>query len=59
MSKCTCGRTSNEPWCDGSHTLTEAQYQERRREIELDEYKRQAQELWNDSCTSVRTNDAQ
>jgi CDGSH-type Zn-finger protein len=57
MSKCTCGRTTNEPWCDGSHTLTETQYQERCREVELDEYKRQAQELWNDSCTSIRSDD--
>jgi CDGSH-type Zn-finger protein len=29
MGKCTCGKTLTEPWCDGSHTLTEAQYQEK------------------------------
>lgn len=29
MHKCTCGRSTNKPWCDGSHTLTEEQYQAR------------------------------
>jgi CDGSH-type Zn-finger protein len=29
MSKCTCGRTTRAPLCDGSHALTEAQYKER------------------------------
>lgn len=29
MSTCTCGRTTRPPMCDGSHSLTEAQYKER------------------------------
>lgn len=29
MSNCTCGRTTRKPMCDGSHSLTEAQYKER------------------------------
>jgi CDGSH-type Zn-finger protein len=29
MSNCTCGRTTRKPFCDGSHSLTEAQYKER------------------------------
>lgn len=29
MSTCTCGRTTRPPFCDGSHSLTPAQYQER------------------------------
>ncbi len=29
MSKCTCGRTTRSPFCDGSHRLTEDQYRER------------------------------
>ena len=29
MSNCTCGRTTRSPLCDGSHTLTDEQYQER------------------------------
>jgi CDGSH-type Zn-finger protein len=34
MSNCTCGRTTRPPMCDGSHTLTEAQYQERKERLE-------------------------
>lgn len=39
--KCDCGRTLNEPFCDGSHTLTEQQYLERavQLEEELEQYK--------------------
>jgi CDGSH-type Zn-finger protein len=29
MSNCTCGRTTRPPLCDGSHKLTEKEYQER------------------------------
>jgi len=29
MSTCTCGRTTRPPMCDGSHRLSEQQYQER------------------------------
>lgn len=29
MSNCTCGRTTRPPLCDGSHALSEQEYQER------------------------------
>ena len=45
MSKCHCGRTTNQPWCDGSHTLTEEQYQARCREDALDSASKDAQEI--------------
>ena len=31
---CNCGRSVNMPFCDGSHTLSEAQYQERCKEFD-------------------------
>ena len=34
MSKCVCGRTTRKPWCDKSCSLTEQQYQERKRRLE-------------------------
>jgi hypothetical protein len=48
---CGCGRspTGN---CIGWHGLSEAAYEEKKREWELNEYKKQAGDLWNDSCTS-------
>jgi hypothetical protein len=50
FGKCGCGRSPTGKCC-GWHGLTEEQYQH---EKELYEYKKQAQELWNDSCTSGR-----
>jgi len=51
---CGCGRspTGN---CIGWHGLSEAVYEEKKREWELAEYKKQASELWSDSCTSGRS----
>ncbi len=53
-SSCGCGRspTGN---CIGWHGLTEEQYQIKKGEWEVEQYKKQAQELWNDSCTSGRS----
>jgi CDGSH-type Zn-finger protein len=34
MSNCTCGRTTRPPMCDGSHCLSEQQYQERTERLE-------------------------
>jgi hypothetical protein len=54
---CTCGRTLNpEGRCDASHALSDAQYAEmleRRRQIDLAEYRRRAQAQWfeDGSCT--------
>ena len=60
---CGCGRspTGN---CIGWHNLTEEMYQHQkmlwledqmRKDAEIEEYKKQAQELWSDSCTTVRS----
>lgn len=54
--QCGCGRTLNKPFCDGSHTLTEKQFEERTRQIaeeELALYQQQAMDLWfkDGSCT--------
>lgn len=51
FGKCGCGR-SPDGKCIGWHGLTEEQYQTAKHDYELNEYKKQAQELWNDSGTS-------
>ena len=66
FGKCGCGRSPTGK-CIGWHGLTEELYQHRRmlwmeeemkKDQELEEYKKQAQELWSDSCTTPRkTND--
>lgn len=53
---CMCGRTLNAPFCDGSHTLSEKQFNERATQLaeeELTLYRKQAQDLWfsEGSCT--------
>jgi len=53
ISQCGCGRSPTGK-CIGWHGLTEEQYQEKKGAWELEEYKKQAQNLWNDSCTSGR-----
>jgi len=63
FGKCGCGRSPTGK-CIGWHGLTEEGYvhakmlwmeEELRRDAELEEYQKQAQELWNDSCTSPRS----
>lgn len=51
---CGCGRSPTGQ-CIGWHGLSEDDYLIMRNKWELEEYKRQASELWNDSCTSGRT----
>ena len=62
FGKCGCGRSPTGK-CIGWHGLTEEMYQhqkmlwleeELKRDAELEEYTKQAQELWNDSCTAPR-----
>jgi len=62
FGKCGCGRSPTGK-CIGWHGLSEEMYQhqkmlwleeEMKKDHELEEYKRQAQELWNDSCTAPR-----
>jgi hypothetical protein len=54
IGTCGCGRSPTGD-CIGWHGLTEEQYQSNQAEWDLNEYKKQAQELWSDSCTSNRT----
>jgi hypothetical protein len=62
FGKCGCGRSPTGK-CIGWHGLTEEMYQhqkmlwleeEIKRDQELEEYMKQAQEIWNDSCTAPR-----
>jgi hypothetical protein len=54
FGKCGCGRSPTGK-CIGWHALSEADFKEKLAEYELEEYKKQAQTLWNDSCTSGRS----
>jgi hypothetical protein len=54
--QCGCGRSPTGKCC-GWHALSEDAYKQAKSDYELEEYKRQAQALWNDSCTSPRAND--
>ncbi len=60
---CGCGRSPTGD-CIGWHSLTEEMYQhqkmlwleeEMRKDNELEQYKKQAKEIWNDSCTTERS----
>jgi len=51
---CGCGRSPTGK-CIGWHGLSESAYKEKLAEWEVEDYKRKAQELWNDSCTSGRS----
>lgn len=50
---CGCGRSPTGK-CIGWHGLTEEAYEKVKGEWEVEQYKIQAQTLWNDSCTSGR-----
>lgn len=63
IGNCGCGRSPTGK-CIGWHGLTEEMYQhqkmlwmeeEFKKDQEIEEYQKQAQELWNDSCTSGRS----
>lgn len=53
FGKCGCGRSPTGK-CIGWHGLNEEQLAEARRDWDLEEYMKEAQSLWNDSCTSPR-----
>jgi len=62
FGKCGCGRSPTGK-CIGWHGLTEELYQhqkmlwleeELKKDADLEEYKKQAQEMWSDSCTTPR-----
>jgi len=61
--QCGCGRSPTGK-CIGWHALSESEYQsklesylaeESAKDNDLEAYKRQAQELWSDSCTAPRS----
>jgi len=54
IGRCGCGRSPTGK-CIGWHGLSEEVFQAKKAEWDLAEYQRQAQELWNDSCTAVRS----
>ena len=63
FGNCGCGRSPTGK-CIGWHGLSEEMYQhqkmlwleeELKRDQELEEYTKQAQEIWNDSCTTPRS----
>lgn len=54
IGTCGCGRSPTGD-CIGWHGLTEDAYKEALNAWEIEKYKKQAQELWNDSCTSGRS----
>jgi hypothetical protein len=56
MAACGCGRSPTGQ-CIGWHSLTEDVYKEKLRQYELAQYAKEAQDLWNDSCTSNRTSE--
>ena len=53
FGKCGCGRSPTGK-CIGWHGLNEEQLTEAQRQCELDQYTKQAQEIWADSCTTPR-----
>ena len=63
VGRCGCGRSPTGKCC-GWHALSESEYQsklesylaeELAKEDDLEAYKKQAQELWSDSCTAPRS----
>lgn len=53
IGTCGCGRSPTGD-CIGWHSLNEDQYQKKKAEYDFEQYKKQQQELWSDSCTSGR-----
>ena len=53
FGKCGCGRSPTGK-CIGWHGFTEEQLAEAIRVWDLDQYMKQAQDLWSDSCTTPR-----
>jgi hypothetical protein len=54
IGTCGCGRSPTGD-CIGWHGLTEDDYLIEKNKWELNEYKKQAAEMWSDSCTSERS----
>jgi hypothetical protein len=54
IGTCGCGRSPTGD-CIGWHGLSEEEYKIKKNEWEIAEYRKQAQTLWNDSCTSGKS----
>lgn len=51
IGRCGCGRSPTGK-CIGWHGLSEDAYKQAKSNWEFEEYKKQQQELWGDTCTS-------
>jgi hypothetical protein len=56
IGTCGCGRSPTGDCC-GWHSLTEEQYKQKKSDWDLAQYQKEANETWNDSCTSERKAD--
>jgi len=55
IGTCGCGRSPTGD-CIGWHGLNETQLKAAQDKWDLDQYAKQAQDIWSDSCTTPRTN---
>lgn len=53
IGTCGCGRSPTGDCC-GWHLLTEEQYKKKKSDWDLAQYQKEANQTWNDSCTSGR-----
>jgi hypothetical protein len=53
IGTCGCGRSPTGDCC-GWHSLTEEQYKKKKSDWDLAQYQKEANQTWNDSCTSGR-----
>jgi hypothetical protein len=56
IGTCGCGRSPTGDCC-GWHSLTEEQYKQKKSDWDLAQYQKEANQTWNDSCTSGRKAD--
>jgi hypothetical protein len=56
IGTCGCGRSPTGDCC-GWHSLTEEQYKKKKSDWDLAQYQKEANQIWNDSCTSGRKAD--
>lgn len=54
FGKCGCGRSPTGK-CMGWHGMNTDQLAEAQRRWDLEQYQKQAQSLWSDSCTAPRS----
>jgi hypothetical protein len=54
IGRCGCGRSPTGK-CIGWHGFNEEELAEAQRQWDLAEYAKQAQSIWTDSCTTIRS----